>query len=585
MTARAILPIADTATTTRRAWTLLRRHRLPLVGSVALFALVGLSGIVPPYVLGAIVDLVQDGTGSRGQILSLAAVIMVSALVGGVATAASAALLARAANPALAQLREDVLERALHQDAERLEEAGTGDVMSRVGDDVRTISESLDNALPEFVRAAVAIVFTAFGLLVLDWRLALAGLAAAPFYVVALRWYLPRSAPYYRRERIAQGERAEALMAGIHGAPTLRALGRHHLARERIDHHSRAALVQAVDVYALLTRLFGRINLAEWVGLTAVLVTGFLLVREDAVTVGAATAAALYFHRLFNPIGAVLLIFDQIQASGASLARLAGVLELPRPRPSAEVVFTHPVIRLAGVGHRYGDGPEVVRDVDLTIAPGEHVAVVGSTGAGKTTLASIVAGQVSPSRGEVTIDGRSYQAVGPTDLRRALALVSQEVHVFATSVRENVAMSRPDLDDADVWAALRVARCAAWVAALPDGVETRVGHLGHPLSAAQGQQLALARVAAHDPAIVVLDEATAEAGSSGARDLDRAAEAVLDGRSALIVAHRLSQARQADRILVMEDGRIVEDGTHDALVDHGGRYAQLWSAWSTRDPL
>ncbi|RLV56797.1 ABC transporter ATP-binding protein [Aeromicrobium phragmitis] len=582
MTARAILPIADPATTTRRAWRLLRRHRRPLVGSVLLFALVGLSGVVPPYVLGTIVDLVQDGTGSRGQVLALAAVIVVSALVGGAATAASAALLARAANPALAELREDVLDRALHQDAERLEQAGTGDVMSRVGDDVRAISESLDNAVPEFVRAVVAIVFTMFGLLVLDWRLALAGLAAGPFYLVALRWYLPRSAPYYRRERIAQGERAEALMAGIHGAPTLRALGRHHLALQRIDHHSRAALVQAVDVYALLTRLFGRINLAEWVGLTAVLVTGFLLVRDDAVTVGAATAAALYFHRLFNPIGAVLLIFDQIQAAGASLARLVGVLELPEPRPSSEVVLRQPVLRLTGVAHRYGDGPDVVRDVDLTIAPGEHVAVVGSTGAGKTTLASIVAGQVIPSHGEVTVAGRPYGAIPSVDLRRALALVSQEVHVFATTVRENVAMSRPELSDDDVWAALRVARCAGWVAALPDGLQTRVGHLGHPLSAAQGQQLALARVAAHDPSIVVLDEATAEAGSSGARDLDLAARAVLEGRSALIVAHRLSQARYADRILVMEHGRIVEDGTHDALVARAGRYAQLWSAWSAR---
>lgn len=581
MSARAILPIADRGTTTRRAWSLLRRHRGPLIASVILFALVGVAGIVAPYVLGAIVDLVESGNGSRAAILKFAAVIAGAGLVGGAATGASAALLARAANPALARLREEVLERALHQDAERLEEAGTGDIMSRVGDDVRQISESLDNAVPEFVRAAVAIVFTAFGLLVLDLRLALAGLVAAPFYVLALRWYLPRSAPFYRRERIAQGERAEALIAGIHGASTLRALGRQDAARERIEHHSRAALNPAVDVYALVTRLFGRINFAEWVGLTLVLVIGFVLVRQDAITIGAATAAALYFHRLFNPIGAVLLIFDQIQASGASLARLAGVLELPEPRPASGITLVEPSVRLSGVGHRYDTDGEVVRDIELAIAPGEHVALVGSTGAGKTTLASIVAGQITASRGQVSIGGHRYENFPPADLRRALALVSQEVHVFAATVRENVAMSRADADDDDVWRALRIARCESWVSALPEGLDTRVGHLGYPLTAAQGQQLALARLEVHDPAVVVLDEATAEAGSTGARDLELAARAILEGRSALVVAHRLSQARHADRILVMEDGLIVEEGSHEELVARDGRYAQLWSAWRT----
>ncbi|TSD65620.1 ABC transporter ATP-binding protein [Aeromicrobium piscarium] len=563
---RAILPIADRRTTTRHAWALLRSHRGPLTVSVLLFAVVGFAGIVPPFVLGSIVDVVNSGDGTAREVLTRSAIIVGAAIVGAVATTGSAVLLAQAANPALARLREEVLDRALHQDTERLEAAGTGDLMSRVGDDVRQISESLDNAIPEFVRAGVAIAFTAIGLFALDWRLALAGLLAAPFYVFALRWYLPRSAPFYRRERIAQGERAEALVAGVHGAATLRALGREAGARGRIHHHSRATLSQAVQVFALLTRLFGRINFAEWVGLTAVLTTGFLLVRADAITIGAATAAALYFHRLFNPIGAVLMIFDQIQSSGASLARLVGVLELPSPTPEQPHEGS-PVVRLDGVSHRYGDGPEVVRDVDLEIAPGEHVALVGSTGAGKSTLAAIVAGHVEPCSGERDVRGR-------------LTLVSQDVHVFAATVRDNITLAAAGLDDDGVWAAMRTARCAEWVGGLPNGLDTRVGHLGHPLTTAQGQQLALARLAAHDPQIVVLDEATAEAGSSGARLLDDAAHAVIAGRSALIVAHRLSQAREADRILVMEHGRIVEAGTHDALVAAGGHYAELWEAWS-----
>ena len=224
---------------------------------------------------------------------------------------------------------------------------------------------------------------------------------------------------------------------------------------------------------------------------------------------------------------------------------------------------------------------------NLSIAPGEHIAVVGTTGAGKTTLAKIAAGLSAPGRGRARLtDGGAASAngvdVGAMDesaLRRHIAMVAQEVHTFSGSLHDNVALPRPDATADDVRTALDVGG-AGWATSLPNGIDTQIGEGGVRLSAVQEQTIALARLVLADPDFAILDEATAEAGSAGAHVLESSAEAALAGRGALIVAHRLSQAEKADRILVMEHGRVVEEGTHADLVAAGGRYAELWEAWS-----
>jgi ATP-binding cassette subfamily C protein len=322
----------------------------------------------------------------------------------------------------------------------------------------------------------------------------------------------------------------------------------------------------------------GRINGAELAGLGSVLVVGFLLVRREAVTLGEVSAAALLLHRLFGPVLQLMVTFDKAQDAGASLARLVGVLRSdPDRRAGGTAPATHDLV-LDGVSFSYDGATPVLRDVSLRVGAGRVVALVGSTGAGKTTVASIAAGVLRPGDGVATLGGVPVAELPA----RTIALVSQETHVFAGPLAEDLRLARPGASPEELTVALARVGALSWALALPDGLDTVVGEGGHPLTAAQAQQLALARVVLLDPAVVVLDEATAEAGSAGARDLEQAAAAALAGRTALVVAHRLTQAVTADHIVVMDRGEIVESGRHAELIGADGSYARLWAAWNAR---
>lgn len=577
-----LLPIASAG----RSWRWLGAQLRAAPGRVALTVAVSVgaavASVVPVRVLGILVDRVREQApmATLGWVVAL---IAAAAVVGGVLDGAGLHLVARLGETVLARLRETVLARVLRLPTETVERAGHGDVLSRVGDDVAVLAKALVSVVPQLVAALMLVVVSVAAMVGIDWRLGLAGLVALPLYALALRWYLPRSAPLYAAERVAMGERSQALVSSMHGVRTVRAYGLDPAHLSGIDAASGRARDLTVGVFGLFTRFAGRANRAEFVGLSALLVAGFVLVRADAVTVGEATAAALLFHRLFSPLGLLLFTFDDVQSAGASLARLVGVAELPAQPPERDAPRDvrrdgPPALELAGVRHRYLHGPEVLHGVDLKVAPGETVALVGSTGAGKSTVAAAAAGVVTPASGEVRIDGRSLCELGPR-LRRSVVIVSQEVHVFAGPLLDDVRLARPGATADEVEAALDAVGAGEWVRALGDGLHTVVGEGGHPLTAAQAQQLALARVLIADPPVVVLDEATAEAGSAGARALEAAAAVVTRGRTALVVAHRLTQAAAADRVVVLEAGRVVEEGPHAALVAAGGRYARLWRAW------
>ncbi|WP_216205110.1 ABC transporter ATP-binding protein [Amycolatopsis aidingensis] len=577
---RELLPTATGARTRAVLGELLRPRRGLAAGSfLALLVATGI-GLLTAPLLGHIVDLVVGQRGPGALTVPVLLLVLV-ALARGVTNAFGLGLVARLGEGMLATLRERFVARALSLPLEQVERAGSGDLTARVTNDVTVIAKSVRDALPELGRSALTIGLTLVGLTVLDWRFLLAALLAAPIQWHTVRWYMRRAVPLYAAQRVAVGAQQQQLLDTVGGARTVRAfrLAEHQV--ERVTERSRSAVDLALRGIRLVTRFFARLNLAEFVGLAAVLATGFLLVDAGAVSVGTATAAALYFHSLFNPINAALALVDDAQAAGASLARLVGVADLPPERETPGAVS--PVdasVKAAAVRHEYQQGHEVLRQVDLDIGTGERIALVGASGAGKTTLAKLIAGVHRPTGGSIRLGGVGLAELGPAGVRRSVALISQEVHVFAGPLAEDLRLVAPGADERELRAALARTGALAWVDALPEGLDTVVGDGGHRLTVTQAQQLALTRLVLADPPIAILDEATAEAGSAGARALERAADQALAGRTGLVVAHRLTQAAAAGRIVVLDAGRVVETGTHEQLLAAGGRYATLWRAWS-----
>lgn len=586
------LPIASGRDTGRELWAHCRRYPLIALAAVLTALAASACGLVAPWTLGLLVDAIDasrtvpSAAGAPAAVLPLVAVMAAAALAAGVLTWIGGILIARLGERVLADLREELMDRAVRLPPTTLERIGAGDLLTRTGDDVKLVGAAFTGLLPLVVSALFTAGLTLVGLGLLDWRLALAGATALPVYVFALRWYLPRAAVRYAQARAAVSDRSQAMLGSLSGVPTVRAYGVHEQHLGAIRTSSERALSLSNGVFRMFSGWAGWMNRAECVGLAAVLVVGFLLVRADAVTIGATTAAALYFHRLFNPLALLMLTFDDVQEAGVAVARLVGVTRMAgAPVPDDPAVPQDGSIELVDLTHRYGDGPPVLHGVSLRLAPGERVALVGASGAGKTTVAAIATGLIPPTGGRVQVGGVPLTRVHHDEIPRHVALISQEVHVFAGTVRDNVALAVPATEPADearVQDAVAAVGLARWVSALPDGLDTVIGETGHPVSPAVAQQIALARVLLADPPIVVLDEATAEAGSAGARELEEAAQAVIRGRTALVVAHRLTQAAAADRIVVLERGAIVEQGSHDELRRRGGRYADLWASWTGR---
>ncbi|MEU3165951.1 ABC transporter ATP-binding protein [Streptosporangium sp. NPDC006930] len=574
---RQILPVADQSQVRAYARRLTLKYPRDLTVALLLHALAAVAGLTAPWLLGGLVQGVHDDSGVdvTGVSLAIGGFVVAQAVL----VRSAVYFSSRLGEKVLAELREEFVGRVLGLPLSTVERAGSGDLISRTSRDVDSLSRTVRHAVPETLIALVTCVITVGALLLVGPLLALPSLLAVPVLWISTRWYLKRARDGYLRESAAYADMTDGLAETVNGARAVEALGLQERRHRRTDADIAESWAAERYTMGLRTVWFPTVELGYVIPIVATLVIGGLFYTRGWVSLGQVTAATLYVQQLIDPLDRLLMWIDELQVGGASMARLLGVAEVPDDREATAATPEGSELRADDVRYAYREGHDVLHGIDLTIRQGERLAMVGPSGAGKSTLGRLLAGIHGPRTGSVAVGGVPLIELPLDDLRGHVALVTQEHHVFRGTVRENVLIARPDADDARVREALEAVNAWEWVEALPEGLDTVVGSGGEAVPAAQAQQLALARLVLADPHTLVLDEATSLIDPRAARHLERSLAAVLEGRTVIAIAHRLYTAHDADRVAVVEDGRVSELGSHDELVAAGGSYAALWSSW------
>jgi ATP-binding cassette, subfamily B, bacterial len=460
----------------------------------------------------------------------------------------------------------------------------SGRVISRQTSDVDAIYEMLETGFDGLITAALTLIGTACLLLYLDFRLGLVALVCGPFLAWATNWFRKESAKSYRvtREKVALViVHFVESMNGIRAVQAFRREPRNQEIFDDVNDQYRAANLVAFRLVAWFMpeiRFIGNITIG------VVLLYGGYLAYQGHVTVGVLAAFLLYLRQFFEPMMDISQFYNTFQSASAALEKISGVLEEEPsvPEPTAPVALTdaHGDLRFDDVRFEYVRGVPVLPHLDLTIPAGQTVALVGTTGAGKTTIAKLATRFYDPVDGALTLDGVDLRSLSSEDLHRSIVMVTQENYLFSGSIADNIRFGRPDATQDDVERATRAIGAHGFIAALPGGYQTQVSNRGGLLSAGQRQLVAFSRAFLADPAVLILDEATSSLDVPSERLVQRALRTILSGRTAVIIAHRLSTVEIADRVLVLEHGRIVEDGSPADLIEGGdGRFSELHEAW------
>ncbi|AZC13382.1 ABC transporter ATP-binding protein [Microbacterium sp. ABRD28] len=459
----------------------------------------------------------------------------------------------------------------------------SGRIISRQTSDLDTIRELLDGGLNELVSGILFGLFTLIALLLVDWQSGVILIIMGIPLFLLMRWFYKRSQMVYRQSRVVSASVIVKFVESMTGIRAVKAFRR----EERNDKEFGDLALSYRDVNIRSIRLFGTFEpglmAVASVAIAMVVLWGGIRVSTGALGLGFLLSAVLYVRNFFSPLQEVAFFLNSYQSAVAALEKVSGVLEeqptVPDPKRPVDLWSARGHVRFDGVTFGYGDDRVILPDFSLDIPAGQTIALVGTTGAGKSTLAKLVSRFYDPTIGSVSLDGVDLRNLHPKDLRRAIVMVTQEAYLFSGTVADNIALGKPDATMDQIRAAARAVGAEAFIEKLPDGYDTDVNKRGGRVSAGQRQLISFARAFLADPAVLILDEATASLDIPSERAIQEALQTLLADRTAIIIAHRLSTVAIADRVLVMEHGRIIEDDAPDVLINGDGKFAQLHRAW------
>ena len=573
------LPIASNDIVRAYARKLITSHKLDIVKMLGLYALAAITGLIPAWVIGKIINLATTNTLHTDNITRLVIFLLISSLSYALLTFLARTQSYKLGETIFATLREEFLASVLALPLIDVERAGTGDLLSRTTNDVEALSRTVRFALPEWMVAILQAVLTLVAMLLISPLASIGAIVSIPFLVFSTRTYLKFAPPGYRRERMSYATMSGTISETAEGARTIDAHRLSARQSRRIESDINESYFS--EIYTLLLRMnwFPTVESAFALAVATTLAWSGWLALHHHLSIGAATTLTLYVVQVNDPLDRIIMWLDELQIGQTSLARLIGVSVVTDNRPTIGPEPTSEVIVMDDVHYSYRAGRDVLKGITLTVRPGERLAIVGPSGAGKSTIGRLLAGIDAPRQGSVTVGGFALAGLPLDTLRRHVALVTQEHHIFIGSLLENLSLAKPDATSEEIENCLASVDALEWAKALPQGLETELGTTGFSLTPAQAQQLALARLVLANPHTLVLDEATALLDPRAARHLERSMSAVMSGRTVIAIAHRLHTAHDADRVCVVVDGKIAELGTHDELVALNGQYASLWRSW------
>jgi ABC-type multidrug transport system fused ATPase/permease subunit len=564
-------------------WRLTRPYRSRTALSVVSLLTATATALAPPYLAKYALDDAVNGHGGS-RLFAVVAIFVAAGLANWGMTYVETYLTGWVGERILADLRVRLFEHLQWLSLGFYERNRAGVIISRLTNDVEAIDQLVTDGVTSLVQNTLTLLGTAIILFILDWRLALATCAVIPLMGVATALFRTRSARAYAAVRERLGLVTATLAEDISGMRIVQAFTREQPAFEnfrKVALHYRDANMQTIVLNGIY---FPIVDLLSTVALAVVLAYGGHLYFGGSLTLGTLFAFMLYVQNFFDPVQQLSQLYNTFLSATAALDKIMGVLdEEPEvlDRPAArELAQIEGHVAFEGVRFTYGRGDEVLHGVDLDVPAGTTVALVGHTGAGKSTIAKLLARFYEPTHGRITIDGVDLNDVSQASLRRQLGVVPQEGFLFAGTVAENIAFGRPDATADEIVRAANTVGAHDFILRLEDGYETQLGERGSRLSLGQRQLVAFARALLADPRILILDEATSSVDIGTEQRIEQALRVLLAERTAFIIAHRLSTIRDADLIVVLEHGRVIEQGSHDELLARRGLYTSLYGDWA-----